>query len=287
MLVLSRKLGQSILFPALGIEVRLCQTAKRGATLGVNAPRSLRIVRSELAGPRNATDNQPRAARSEHQVRNTLNTVGLTVDALRRQLDRGVALDSTLLARATADLRMLEWDSAGLDPPPGTLTDLEPVGGQPSGDGASPAVRGGACRTFGGTPPPNIAGRRQLAMIVEDNENESSLMAGLLQNEGYEVVTAIDGLAAITYLTSEQPTPDLVLMDMAMPRLDGAETIRRIRRDHRLRPIPIYGVSGSRPEENDIVIGEDGVNCWFQKPVRPDEFITALRQFATPEGKPV
>ena len=84
-------------------------------------------------------------------------------------------------------------------------------------------------------PPP---ARRCTALIVEDDANERELLAGLLGMSGCECATAADGEDALAYLEGGG-RPDVVLVDMAMPRCDGPETLRRIRADGRLAPLTV------------------------------------------------
>ena len=113
------------------------------------------------------------------------------------------------------------------------------------------------------------------ALLVEDNANESNLLAGYLRMTGFQVDTAGDGADALDYLHSHD-RPDVVLLDMLMPRLDGPTTIGRIRRDPSLEGMKIYAVSGTSPKRFDVQTGPGGIDRWFSKPVDPRELVRQI-----------
>jgi CheY-like chemotaxis protein len=117
-------------------------------------------------------------------------------------------------------------------------------------------------------------------LVVEDDTNERELLAGLLGLDGWSVVSAADGLAALEQLAVS--TPDLILMDMQMPRCDGATAIRRLRQSPAGRTVPVVVLSGSEPETYGLQIGPGGIDAWYQKPIRPDEVLPALRSRLRP-----
>jgi CheY-like chemotaxis protein len=120
-------------------------------------------------------------------------------------------------------------------------------------------------------------------LVVDDDDNERELLAGLLEMDGCAVVMAEDGLVALEILNqAAQATPDVVLLDMQMPRLGGRETLAAIRRHERLNRVLVFGVSGSTPDEQGIAIGtRDGVDDWFEKPLNPNQLVTRMRQCLT------
>jgi two-component system, cell cycle response regulator DivK len=78
-------------------------------------------------------------------------------------------------------------------------------------------------------------------LIVEDNEENRDSLSRRLQRRGYAIVTAVDGHDGITVATSE--VPDLILMDMNMPELDGWEATRRIKELDSLRDVPVVALT--------------------------------------------
>jgi carbon storage regulator CsrA len=121
-------------------------------------------------------------------------------------------------------------------------------------------------------PPQPAARKARTALVVEDNANERELLAHFLRGAGLEVSTAGDGLDALDYLRS-RPRPDVVLLDMAMPRCDGPTAVRAIRRDPCYAGLKIVAVSGHRPDEYDLGVGPAGVDRWFRKPIDPRELL--------------
>jgi CheY-like chemotaxis protein len=71
--------------------------------------------------------------------------------------------------------------------------------------------------------------------------------------------------------------PDVVLLDMAMPRCDGPETLRRIRADQRFARLPVFSVSSTNPKELNVPDGPDGFDGWFPKPLNPRGLWDAIR----------
>jgi len=123
--------------------------------------------------------------------------------------------------------------------------------------------------------PESINTRKRRALLVEDNSNESELLAGYLRLTGYEVDTAADGLQALIYLSRHLP-PDVVLIDMHMPEMDGPETVRSIRGNPDLSSVKVFAVTGKTPAEAGLEIGAAGVDRWFQKPVNPERLVHEL-----------
>ena len=110
-------------------------------------------------------------------------------------------------------------------------------------------------------------------LIVEDQANERELLADCLRLSGVRVTTAGGGREAFDYL-HEHEIPDLVLLDMHMPELDGPSLMKLIRDDIRLHNLRVFGISGSTREEFSSSLPVDG---WFSKPIRMDSLLEAMR----------
>jgi two-component system, OmpR family, alkaline phosphatase synthesis response regulator PhoP len=112
-------------------------------------------------------------------------------------------------------------------------------------------------------------------LIVEDMESVVTLLRMLLEREGFEVTTAQDGLEALEAVRREKP--DLVLLDLILPGLDGLEVCRRIRHDPITAHLPIIILSG-KEEEADKVIGlEIGADDYITKPFQANELIARVK----------
>ncbi len=126
-------------------------------------------------------------------------------------------------------------------------------------------------------PPPAKLPRLRKALLVEDDRNERELLAGFLRQSGLNVDTAGDGSDALDYLGCHA-RPDVVLLDMGLPRVDGPTTVREIRRNPALAGIRIFGVTGHLPEEFGLELGPRGIDGWFQKPLDPMALLHQLNE---------
>lgn len=118
--------------------------------------------------------------------------------------------------------------------------------------------------------------RRCRALIVEDDANERELLAGLLALQGCECATAADGHAALEYLAANA-LPDVVLLDMGLPRVSGPQLLRRLRQEPRCRDLKVFAVSGADPDAVGVAVGNDGVDAWFAKPLSPARLWEAIQ----------
>lgn len=115
--------------------------------------------------------------------------------------------------------------------------------------------------------------RPRKALLVEDDHNECELLAAYLRMAGIEVDTAGDGGDALDYLR-RQGRPDVVLLDMVLPRCDGPATVRAIREDPAYAGLKIFAVTGHSPEKFPTI--RAGVDRWFCKPLNPAILVRAL-----------
>jgi two-component system, cell cycle response regulator DivK len=113
-------------------------------------------------------------------------------------------------------------------------------------------------------------------LLIEDNEQNRYLATFLLEQHGYQVVAAADGHAALGAVS--RITPDLILLDIQLPGMDGYEVARRLRELSSLRSIPIvavtsYAMVGDR--ERTIAAGCNG---YIEKPIDAETFIREIEQ---------
>ncbi|MBW3543703.1 MAG: response regulator [Planctomycetes bacterium] len=249
MLVLSRREKERIVFPDLGVTVEVVSIVGNRARLGVQAPREIRVLRHEIA-ENEVHGSQPVGDRRSlsHEFRNVLQEVTFAARLAREQLRAGEAETAAetidgLLARLAGLSREL-------------AAQREPSRPQP----AAPRLR--------------------KALLVDDNQNERRLLESYLRLKGYDVAVAGDGADALDYLRTHD-RPDFVLLDMLMPRVDGPNALGRIRRDPELRDLKVFAVSGTQPEQLGVATGPGGVDCWFQKPVDPEELVQVMERTLT------
>jgi CheY-like chemotaxis protein len=111
--------------------------------------------------------------------------------------------------------------------------------------------------------------------VVDDSEVIRELISVNLELEGFEVCTAEDGQDALDKIEDLQP--DLVTLDVVMPRLDGFETAARLRTSDATRHIPVVMVSACA-QEGDLQRGRDvGVSAYITKPFQPEELVQVIR----------
>ncbi len=126
----------------------------------------------------------------------------------------------------------------------------------------------------------------EIVLLVEDNPNDELLTVRALKNNGVKSrVVVRDGVVALDYLFAEgsyagQKTtaiPQIILLDLRLPKKDGLEVLRRLRADERTRPTPV--VFTSSKEERDL-IDNSGLKAsgYVRKPVELEEFVEAVRQ---------
>lgn len=124
-------------------------------------------------------------------------------------------------------------------------------------------------------------------LLVEDNPDDVVLTMNALQENNIlnKVVVAKDGVEALDYLFSEGEfadrvpgNPQLVLLDLKLPKIDGLEVLSRLRQDERTKRIPVVILTTSS-EQQDMVRGYDlGANSFVRKPVDFSDFLSAVRQ---------
>lgn len=116
----------------------------------------------------------------------------------------------------------------------------------------------------------------QTALIVEDNELNLRLFVEILALEGFAVVTATDGLRAIEILSTCEP--DIVLLDLQLPRLSGLAVARQIRQRPELQSVPVIAVSAFTSATDRLAALEAGCTEYLTKPVAPVELVGSARR---------
>jgi adenylate cyclase len=119
-----------------------------------------------------------------------------------------------------------------------------------------------------------VAERLPRILVVDDIPENRRLLEAVLAPRGYEVVTASDGLAALEVVESEQP--DLILLDVMMPGLDGYSVCRRLRENEDRAVLPVIMVTSSLSEEKTRAI-EAGADDFIPKPFDHDELLARVR----------
>ena len=251
MLVLSRRLNEKVLFPTLNTAVQVVSIKGGAVRLGIEAPPEVTILRAELqdrTAERGATTRLPEPAGSRlrglrHLLRNRLNITTVGLGLLRQQARAGLSDEmERTIAKIEEEMQRLQQR-------------LESEASQP----------------------PKPARKTRKALLVEDEENERELLAGYLRLAGFAVDTAGDGCDALDHLRAGE-RPDVVLLDMGLPRCDGATTAREIRRDPACAGLKIFAVSGHASNEYGFDRDPGGIDRWFDKPLDPAMLLRELTQ---------
>jgi chemosensory pili system protein ChpA (sensor histidine kinase/response regulator) len=108
-------------------------------------------------------------------------------------------------------------------------------------------------------------------MVVDDSLTVRKITSRLLAREGYAVLTAKDGVDALEQMFSTHP--DVLLLDIEMPRMDGFELTRNLRAEPRLRDIPIIMITSRTATKHREYARELGVNNYLGKPYQEDELL--------------
>ena len=121
-------------------------------------------------------------------------------------------------------------------------------------------------------------------LLVEDNPGDrrltvEALKEAKIRNELYEVE---NGVEAMAFLRKEGnydavPRPDLILLDLNLPKMDGREVLREIKEDVNLKSIPVVILTTSEAEEDIIKTYESHANCYITKPVDLEQFINVVK----------
>jgi carbon storage regulator CsrA len=241
MLVLTRRANETIVLPGPKVTVRVLSTKNNAVRVGIDAPPEVAVLRGELF---DREKQRPQAETTEPVcglANRRVETARVGLAEAQRLLACGKSAEAAdTLARIDEDLALLE----------------RRLGGDP------------AAHTEPGGP------RR--ALLVEDNANERELLALFLRNAGLDVDTAGDGSDALDYLHTHV-RPDVVLLDMGLPRCDGPSIVRQVRGDPAYAGLKIFAISGHGPDEYSIAQGPGGVDRWFSKPVDPVDLVRGMR----------
>ena len=114
-------------------------------------------------------------------------------------------------------------------------------------------------------------------LVVEDQEDNRRILRDLLTSAGYEVIEAVTGEEGVS--SAESHRPDLILMDLQLPVLDGYEATRRIKANPALSQIPIIAVSSYALNGDDIKAFEAGCDAYISKPFSPRELLAKMREY--------
>ena len=114
-------------------------------------------------------------------------------------------------------------------------------------------------------------------LIVEDQEDNRQILRDLLASTGYEMIEARDGLAGLEAAKKEHP--NLILMDIQLPLLDGYEATRRIKADPDLKNVPVIMVTSYALSGDEVKARAAGCDAYVTKPYSPRLLLAKIREF--------
>jgi len=117
--------------------------------------------------------------------------------------------------------------------------------------------------------------KKKTILIVDDDQSSSAKTKAFLEGKGYEVIYALDGEAALTVL--ETNIPELILLDIIMPRIDGFTIARRIRFEERTKRVPIIVCSAQ--EEMKDLFAIEGIKDYVLKPIDNEVLLSLVRKY--------
>lgn len=234
MLVLSRKETDKVMFPTLGITVEVLRIRGNTTRLGIDAPSDVPVQRHELADLKSIDftseeDDRAKLTGLLHAVRRRLDSAALALNRLHQHSDNNDdTVARSLVLEVFRELQSLDQDATdALD--------------------------------SSNTPVAQV-------LLVENDDNEGALLAGYLRLNRFGVTVTCDGEDALNYLSLHAP-PDVILLNIRMPRCDGPCLVRGIRSNKELDQVKLFAVSAEDPSSLDIPTGPDGIDGWFRKPI--------------------
>jgi two-component system cell cycle response regulator DivK len=118
-------------------------------------------------------------------------------------------------------------------------------------------------------------------LVVEDHEDNLQILRDLLNSAGFAMIEAHDGVAAVAMATAEKP--DLILMDIQLPLMDGYEATRRIKADPALKATPIIVVTSYALSGDEGKAKAAGCDAYVTKPYSPRQLLAKVREFLPPQ----
>ncbi|MDO8752518.1 MAG: response regulator [Anaerolineales bacterium] len=114
-------------------------------------------------------------------------------------------------------------------------------------------------------------------LIVDDEPNNVDFLEQALEDSGYQLITATNGQEALNKIQSEQP--DLVLLDLAMPIMDGFAVLERVKADQSLRDIPIIIISAEHDSKSVVRGIKQGAEDYLTKPVNVGLLVKKVKEY--------
>ena len=130
------------------------------------------------------------------------------------------------------------------------------------------------------TPMTTTKNRAKTVLLVEDNEDNLVVYRTILEHVGNKVIEARDGEEGVTQ--ARRQLPDLILMDISIPKMDGWEATQRLKADASTRGIPIIALTAHALEEDRQKAQQAGCDGYLAKPVEPRRVVQEVERFVGP-----
>ncbi len=122
---------------------------------------------------------------------------------------------------------------------------------------------------------------KQKTLIIEDNKQNMYMLSFLLENNNYDVIQSFSGADGI--IQAVKAKPDIILLDIQLPGMDGYEVARKLKEYNELESTPIIAVTSYAMPGDREKIMEAGATGYIEKPVNPDTFISEMEAFLPPQ----
>lgn len=117
----------------------------------------------------------------------------------------------------------------------------------------------------------------KIVLIVEDDEDTRGIYGTALAEHGYQVITAVNGAEGV--VLARRHRPDVILMDIRMPVMNGYQAIRYLRSYRETANIPVCAISAYAPDEREQKSADElGFNCFLTKPIDPVQVVSEIEQ---------
>jgi two-component system, cell cycle response regulator DivK len=129
-----------------------------------------------------------------------------------------------------------------------------------------------------------IASRKALVLVVDDFADNREMYSEYLSFSGFEVIEAKNGKEAID--AAQARMPDIIIMDLSLPVMDGWEATRRLKADEKTRKIPVVALTGHALAGHSKGARDAGCDSFLAKPCLPDQLVAEIRRMLESGGKP-
>ena len=123
-----------------------------------------------------------------------------------------------------------------------------------------------------------------LVLVVEDDDHIAQVLRFMLERQGYRVTHLADGRTASEYVAASPEIPDLVLMDVMLPHLDGFEIVALARARAEWAAVPILMLTAKNTERDTVRALDAGASDFVSKPFQPNELLARVRRLLLPAG---